>query len=116
LNTQDAKAEEVAETIFNGEKEKRKKVKAGLQFFIYDKMLQANGIAPLDDVCNSMYATSGLFSQPPAVCPLNQTFAKEMDQRLESLLKEIQSPEVPFRMTEEVKNCEWCDFRMICGR
>ena len=116
LNTQDAKAAEVAETIFNGDKEKRKKVKAGLQFFIYDKMLQANGIAPLNDVCNSMYATSGLFSQPPAVCPLNQTFAKEMDQRLESLLKEIQSPEVPFRMTEEVKNCEWCDFRMICGR
>lgn len=116
LNTPDAKAEEVAETIFNGEKEKRKKVKAGLQFFIYDKMLQANGIAPLDDVCNSMYATSGLFSQPPAVCPLNQTFAKEMDQRLESLLKEIQSPEIPFRMTEDVKNCEWCDFRMICGR
>jgi hypothetical protein len=116
LNTQDAKAEEVAETIFNGEREKRKKVKAGLQFFIYDKMLQANGIAPLNDVCNSMYATSGLFSQPPAVCPLNQTFAKEMDQRLEDLLNEIQSPEVPFRMTEDVKNCEWCDFRMICGR
>jgi hypothetical protein len=39
-----------------------------------------------------------------------------MDQRLESLLKEIQSPEIPFRMTEDVKNCEWCDFRMICGR
>ena len=34
LNTQDAKAAEVAETIFNGDKEKRKKVKAGLQFFI----------------------------------------------------------------------------------
>ena len=116
LNTKDAKAADVARTIFEGDKEKRKKVKAGLQFFIYDKMLQANGIANLKDVCNSMYATAGLFAQAPAVCPLNWTFAKEMDQRLESLLKEIQSLEVPFRMTDDVKNCEWCDFRMICGR
>lgn len=116
LNTTDAKAEDVAKTIFEGEKDKRKKVKAGLQFFIYDKMLQANGIAELNDVCNSMYATSGIFAQAPAVCPLNQKFAQEMDQRLESLLKEIQSLEVPFRMTDDVKNCEWCDFRMICGR
>lgn len=116
LGTQDAKAEDVAKTIFEGDKEKRKKVKAGLQFFIYDKMLQANGIAPLNDVCNSMYATAALFAGPPAVCPLNQTFAKEMDQRLESLLMEIQNPQIPFRMTDDVKNCEWCDFRMICGR
>lgn len=116
LNTQAAKAEEVAMTIFGGEREKRKKVKAGLQFFIYDKMLQEKGIADLDDICNSMYATSGLFAGTPAVCPLNPAFAKEMDKCLESLLKEIQSPQVPFRMTEDAANCEWCDFRMICGR
>jgi RecB family exonuclease len=116
LDTKDAKAADVAATIFEGDKDKRKKVKAGLQFFIYDKMLEANHIAPLDDVCNSMYATAGLFAQAPAVCPLNQAFAKEMDQRLESLLNEIQSLEVPFRMTEDEKNCEWCDFKMICGR
>jgi hypothetical protein len=116
LGTQDAKAVEVAEAIFGGSKEKRKKVKAGLQFFIYDKMLQENGIASLKDVCNSMYATAGLFAKAPAVCPLNQAFAQEMDQRLESLLKEVQSLEVPFTMTDDVDNCEWCDFRMICGR
>jgi hypothetical protein len=116
LDTKDAKAADVAATIFEGDKDKRKKVKAGLQFFVYDKMLEANHIAPLNDVCNSMYATAGLFAQAPAVCPLNQTFAKEMDQRLESLLNEIQSLEVPFKMTEDEKNCEWCDFKMICGR
>lgn len=116
LSTTDVKAADVAAAIFEGDKDKRKKVKAGLQFFIYDKMLEANHIAPLNDVCNSMYATAGLFAKAPSVCPLNRTFAKEMDQRLESLLKEIQSQEIPFRMTEDEKNCEWCDFRMICGR
>jgi hypothetical protein len=116
LATDEAHAEEVAELIFAGGGDKRKKVKAGLQFFIYDKMLEANCIADLGNVSNTMYATAGLFSAPPQVCPLNQKFASEMDQRLESLLKEIQSPQVPFTMTEDQGNCEYCDFKMICGR
>ena len=116
LATGDSDAEEVASLIYGGESEKRKKVKAGLQFFIYDKMLQANGIADLDNVSNSMYATAGLFSGAPSVCPLNQKFAEQMDQRLESLIKEILSPQVPFKMTDEAANCEYCDFKMICGR
>ena len=116
LATGDSDAEEVASLIYGGESEKRKKVKAGLQFFIYDKMLQANGIADLDNVSNSMYATTGLFSGAPSVCPLNKKFAEQMDQRLESLIKEILSPQVPFTMTDDAANCEYCDFKMICGR
>ena len=116
LATDDNHAEDVAELIFAGGGDKRKKVKAGLQFFIYDKMLDANGIANMNNVSNTMYATAGLFSAPPQVCPLNHKFASEMDQRLESLLKEIQSPQVPFTMTDDAANCEYCDFKMICGR
>ena len=116
LMTNDACAEDVARTIFGGEHDKRKKLKAGLQFFIYDKMLHEKGIADLNNVSNTMYATSGLFAQAPMVCPLNQKFAQEMDKRLESLLLEIQSPQVPFTKTEDRANCEWCDFKMICGR
>ena len=116
LMTDDANAEEVAKLIFGGESEKRKKVKAGLQFFIYDKMLVENGMTDLDHVANTMYATAGLFSEAPKVCLLNRKFAEQMDTRLESLLMEIQSPQVPFAMTEDKDTCEWCDFRMICGR
>jgi RecB family exonuclease len=116
LMTDDAQAEEVARIIFEGEGEKRKKAKAGLQFFIYDKMLEENGIADLDHVSNTMYATAGLFSEAPKVCPLNPKFASEMSVRLESLLKEIQAPEIPFAMTDDKDRCKWCDFKMICGR
>lgn len=116
LLTDEAHAEDMARLIFGGEAEKRKKVKAGLQFFIYDKMLVENGITDLDNVANTMYATAGLFSEAPKVCLLNRKFADQMDSRLESLLMEIQSPEVPFAMTEDKDTCEWCDFRMICGR
>ena len=114
--TDDAHAEDVAKQIFEGVGEKRKKVKAGLQFFIYDKMLVENGMTDLDHVANTMYATAGLFSEAPKVCLLNRKFAEQMDVRLESLLKEIQSPQVPFAMTDDKDTCEWCDFRMICGR
>ena len=116
LATDDSHAVEVAELIFGGEYEKRKKAKAGLQFFIYDKMLEANGLADLTNVSNSMYATAGLFSGVPQVCPLNQKFAEEMDQRLESLIKEILSPQVPFTMAQDTDSCKYCDFKMICGR
>ncbi len=116
LATDDAHAEGVAEVIFGGDHDKRKKFKAGLQFFIYDKMLQENGIADLKHVSNTMYATAGLFAEVPGVCQLNQRFAQEMECRLERLLKEIQDPQVPFTKTEDEANCEWCDFRMICGR
>lgn len=116
LATDDTHAEEMAESIFEGSREKRKKVKAGLQFFIYDKMLQEKGIADLKNVSNTMYATSGLFAEAPRVCQLNQKFAQEMDMRLESLLMKIQDPSVTFTKTEDENNCEWCDFRMICGR
>jgi hypothetical protein len=114
--TDDAHAEDVAKMIFCGDGDKRKKLKAGLQFFIYDKMLAENGMADLDHVANTMYATAGLFSEAPKVCLLNRKFADQMDMRLESLLQEIQSPQVPFAMTDDKETCEWCDFRMICGR
>ena len=116
LATDAAHAEEVAEAIFGGNREKRKKFKAGLQFFIYDKMLQENGIADLKNISNTMYATSGLFSEVPRVCQLDQRFAQEMDERLKGLLMKIQDPDEPFTKTEDEANCEWCDFRMICGK
>lgn len=116
LATDDINAEDVAQLIFGGAKDKRKKVKAGLQFFIYDKMLEEKGIADLGHVANTMYATAALFSAAPKVCPLNPKFASELDRRLKDLLDEIRNPQVPFTMTSDQENCKYCDFKMICGR
>ena len=116
LMVSDVAAEAVVGDIFGADRTKRKKAKAGLQFFIYDRMLQEKGIAGLDGISNSMYATAGLFAGVPQICPLNPVFADRMDSRLEAMLKEIQNPDVPFTMTEDHDNCQWCDFKMICGR
>lgn len=112
----DENAEYFAKMIFGELEDKKLNVKAGLQFFIYDKMLEANKYADLEHVSNTMYATAGLFSEAPKVCPLNAKFAQEMDIRLENLIKEIQNPDLPFEKTMDEGKCEYCDFKMICGR
>ncbi len=109
-------ARDAAEAVFSPEKEVRKKVKAGLQFYIYDRMLCEKKMASMGSISNSMYATAGLFSEVPRVCPLDSRFADEMEVRLEKVINEIRDPEVPFVMTKDEGHCEWCDFRMICGR
>jgi hypothetical protein len=109
-------AADVADSIFSSQKDVRKKVKAGLQFFIYNKMLSERGVASLADMSNSMYATAGLFADAPRVCPLDSNFAAELDARLERHIRDILDPEIPFKMAEDKGHCEWCDFKMICGR
>ena len=116
LETGDADAEHMAKLVFGEEVDKKKQVKAGLQFFIYDKLLEANGYADLAHISNTMYATAGLFSQAPKVCPLNAKFAQEMGVRLERIIQQIQNPDYPFEMTSDNTKCELCDFKMICGR
>jgi RecB family exonuclease len=116
LATGEATAEATARLVFGADGKTDKKVKAALQFFIYDKMLEANGYADLSNIANTMYATACLFSGRPEVNPLNPVFAQELDTRLESLIKEIKSPEIPFEMTSDESKCKICDFRMICGR
>jgi len=42
--------------------------------------------------------------------------AEEFLSRLLSLLDEIMNPEIPFIATEETDRCEWCPFKILCGR
>ncbi len=37
-------------------------------------------------------------------------------EKLEQLIAEIFNPDVPFTQTEDIKACEYCDFRLLCGR
>ena len=41
---------------------------------------------------------------------------KEVDGRLEQTFKEIFDPQVEFRRTSDEKVCEYCDFKMLCGK
>jgi hypothetical protein len=35
---------------------------------------------------------------------------------LKGLLEEMYDPEVPFSQTDDLKKCEYCAYKEICGR
>ena len=112
----DSSAETAVSRIFDAPYKTRKENKAALQFYIYDRMVMNAGLASQGQICNSMYSTSDLFRNTPAVTPLSPKFAELMDARLKTVLDEIRDKDVPFRRTEDEDACTYCDFKMICGR
>lgn len=113
----DDMAEGAVAKIFDAEYGVRKENKAALQFHIYDRMAQKAGlVSGAGQICNSLYATSDLFRNVPAVFPMSGKFSELMDERVQGIIDEIRDRNVSFRKTQETEACAYCDFRMICGR
>lgn len=104
----------IAEDIFAEDIKERPKI--ALQFFIYDMLVQNHPLARGKHLFNCVYSTARLFKEPPLNVPRNEMFFNAVSERLENTLKEMYSLEVPFRRTNDEKVCEYCDFKMICGR
>ena len=113
-NIHDGNAEAIAEAIFTPDVKDRPKI--AFQFFIYDMLLKGSRLAEGRRICNSVYSTSSLFKEAPVTSPLNEVFYKSVSERLAALLDEMYDVDIPFRRTEDVKVCGYCDFRNICGR
>ena len=113
----DDNADVVVNKIFDGDYKNRKSYKAALQFHIYDRMLSESGLAGKgEQIFNTMYSTSAMFKSVPAVIPTSAVFSELMDKRLERVLDEIRDRSVPFRKADDKASCEYCDYKMICGR
>ena len=104
----------IAEDIFAEDIKERPKI--ALQFFIYDMLVQNHPLARGKQLFNCVYSTARLFKEPPLNVPRNEMFFNAVSERLDNTLKEMYSLEVPFRRTNDEKVCEYCDFKMICGR
>ena len=113
-NITDTNAEAIAEKIFAPDEKERPKI--ALQFYIYDRLLQEKGEYADKQFFNCVYSTSSLFSEAPVVYQKNECFYKAVSQRLEALLNEMYDVNVPFRRTANMDVCEYCDYKMICGR
>lgn len=104
----------IAEDIFAEDIKERPKI--ALQFFIYDMLVQDHPLARGKQLYNCVYSTARLFKEPPLNVPRNEIFFNAVSQRLGDTLEEMYSLDVPFRRTTDGKVCEYCDFKMICGR
>ena len=110
----DDNAVTIAQKIFTPDVKDRPKI--ALQFFIYDMLMKGRPESAGKNICNCVYSTAALFKSPPVTVPLNDLFYKEMTEGLEKLLDEMHDTSVPFRRTEDVSVCGYCDFKNICGR
>ena len=110
----DDNAEAIARDIFAQDIKERPKI--ALQFYIYDLLLQDHHLAKGRQMFNCVYSTARLFKEPPLTVPCNSVFFDAVSVRLRETLEEMYSLEVPFRRTLDGKVCEYCDFKMICGR
>jgi hypothetical protein len=113
-NINDCNAEAIAESIFAPDIKERPKI--ALQFYIYDLLVQERPECAGKQLFNCVYSTSALFKEAPRMFQKNQIFFHEVSKRLEALLQEMYDVSVPFRRTTNEKVCEYCDFKMICGR
>ena len=114
IDITDDNAAAVVEKLFGPSNNGRPKI--ALQLFLYGLLTQEREDLRDRPVVNSIYSVSRLFTEPLEDRPASAEFARLTRERLKDLLAEMTDPSVPFRRTEERKTCEYCDFKMICGR
>ena len=114
IDITDDNAAAVVEKLFGPTNDGRPKI--ALQLFLYGLLAQEQDGLRGRPVVNSIYSVSRLFTEPLEDRPASAEFARLTRERLKDLLAEMTDPAVPFRRTEERKTCEYCDFKMICGR
>ncbi|MBO6063510.1 MAG: PD-(D/E)XK nuclease family protein, partial [Bacteroidales bacterium] len=114
IDINDDNAAAVVDKLFGPTNNGRPKI--ALQLYMYGLLTQERADLRGRPVVNSIYSVSRLFTEPLQDRPANAEFARLARERLKDLFAELVDPSVPFRRTEERKTCEYCDFKMICGR
>ncbi len=92
--------------------------KAAFQFYVYDCFISSDPDYAGQKVFNSMYAMSDIFSNPVSVIPVHTDFlpGAAMQQNLETLFAQMEDKSVPFTRVEDETKCQFCDYKVLCGR
>ena len=114
IDITDDNAADVVEKLFGPANQGRPKI--ALQLYIYSLLAQEYEKTKGRPLVNSIYSVLRMFTDPLQDRPQSHEFARLTRERLKDLLAEMTNPQVPFRRTEELSTCSYCDFKMICGR
>lgn len=104
----------IVDKLFGPDNSKRPKI--ALQIYLYDRFVSLDREYKGKEIVNSIYQTSRLFVNKVENVALNDRFCELMSDRLDGLLSEIEDLNRPWTRTGSPKTCEYCDFKMICGR
>ena len=89
--------------------------KIGLQVWLYKQMVQAKH--PGSVITGAIYQPAAMMAgESVHELPLDDHYCELMGLKLGSILTEISDVNVPWTRTADVKKCEWCEFKAICGR
>ncbi|CAG4994662.1 hypothetical protein DYBT9275_01440 [Dyadobacter sp. CECT 9275] len=99
------------------------------EYLVYRKMLDENGLRLSGHIYDfeNYRILSGFYSfrdpknlivNPLELAGAENTvaFLGQSEQILTDILDDLLDPEIPFRKTNDVKTCTYCDFTGICGR
>ena len=104
----------IVQQLFGEKNDKRPKI--ALQLFLYDMFVREMSVFRDQSVLNVVYPAGRLFTSGLQEVPLSEVFCTRMKEELSRLLRELADPEIPFRRTEDLHTCSYCDFKNICGR
>lgn len=110
----DSNAAAVVDKLFDPASKKRPGI--AMQLFIYDLFAENYPDLRGKTVVNAIYSPSHLFNEPLEEKAGSPVFHSLMKERLAELLDGLCDTSVPFRRTENLDMCKWCDFKNICGR
>ncbi|PZX52787.1 PD-(D/E)XK nuclease superfamily protein [Algoriphagus ratkowskyi] len=110
------------ESFFDRDDKKRNK--AAMQTMLYAKLFQAEnpsmskalkpGIFNIKEIYDPNF-NPFLMMEKEEIQDYRE-FAEFFEGGLSELIGEIYNPEIPFDQTEDVKKCEYCPYKEICGR
>lgn len=87
----------------------------GFQLYLYK--LMALDRYPGSEVSGAIYQPAALMGgEAPFDLSLDDDYCSAMQSMLDDILAGISDLSVPWSRTEDLKTCEYCDFRNICGR
>ncbi len=111
------------ESLFSDKKSNRND--AVFQTFLYAKFYQDLKKPPLP-ITPGVYSVRKIFDSnfdyrikhkdDKSYIDNYETIAQEYFDKLNELIQTIFNPEITFTQTEEARNCEYCEFKMICHR
>jgi len=120
MDITDENAETIADKLFTGNGLGKPLI--AIQLFVYDKLAREakdkNGQAVLngENLQNCIYSTRSMFLQSPLTVDESTKFSEICTRKFEELISEMKNPEVAWERTSDGKACEYCTFKMICGR
>lgn len=116
ISINEGNAEQIVDSLFKPDVENRPSI--AIQLFLYDRYVEALPAYKDMNMINVIYPAAALFTTSVSSLenPTCELFDKLCMEKLDEILDEIADVNIPFRRTEYLKSCSYCDFKNICGR